>query len=120
MALVCVPLSTVDALTLNMDSNVASLGAAGSVRLLLPETASVRVAVTTSLVSTSLTVRLPRVLRPLLVSVRSSASGPPLMTGASLLPLMVTVIVSVSLSGVPSLSVAVTVYVSTRLSPSAR
>ena len=36
-------------------------------------------------------------------------SGPPVITGASLVPVIVTVTVSVSLSGVPSSSVALTV-----------
>ena len=58
--------------SVSISSRFASLGAAGSVRLELPETARVLVAMTTSEVSTSVTVRLPVVVRPALVSLRVS------------------------------------------------
>ena len=67
------------------------------------------VAETRSLVSASVTSKDPLVARVVSVSVSDAASAPLVMTGASLVPVMVIVTVSLSLSGVLSSSVAVTV-----------
>ena len=97
-------------LTLNIASRSVSLGAAASVRSEVPLiTRLSTVAVTTSVVFTSLTVRVPLLVRVVSVSVRPALSGPSLIIGASLLPVMVMVTVSVSLNGVASSSVACTV-----------
>ncbi|MFN9418540.1 MAG: glycoside hydrolase family 30 beta sandwich domain-containing protein [Pirellula sp.] len=66
-------------------------------------------AVTLSVRSRSVTVKVPVSLSPALVSVNDEVSGPPVMTGASAVPVMVIVTVSVSLNGEPSSSVALTV-----------
>ena len=55
------------------------------------------------------TVSVPLAVRAALVSVRLAVSGPAAITGASLVPVMVIVTVTVSLAGVPLLSVTVTV-----------
>ena len=68
--------------------------------------------------SLSVTVRLPLVLNPESVSVKPKLSGPSLITGASLVPVMVMVTVSVAVA--PWLSVAVIVKVSVTVSPVAR
>ena len=110
--------------SLSMVSNSAWLGAAGSLRLLVPETVNPEtLAVTTSVVSRSVTVRFPTVLvSPLLLSLIAALSGPLVITGASLVPVMVIVTVSlldkpgvvvttcVSGSMVVTVSVVVTVY----------
>ena len=96
-------------LRVSMESSTESLGAAGSKRFELPLTSKVRVAATLSVVSTSETVRVPEVVSAALVSERAAVSGPALIRGASLLPVMVMVMVSLSESGLPSSSEAVTV-----------
>ena len=73
-----------------MASSVALSGAAEVLPLLVT---LATVAVTRSVVSTSLTVRVPVVPSPALVSVKPAVSGPSVMSGASLLPVMVTVTV---------------------------
>ena len=83
----------VDASRENMARRSLSEGAAGSERSELPETASVRVAVTRSVRSLSLTVSVPEVERPVFDSVSEAVSGPAVITGASLLPLMLIVTV---------------------------
>ena len=76
--------------TLNIASSAASFGAAGSLRLDVPLTTRLStLAVTVSAVSTSVTVRLPLALRPASVSARAAVSGPPVITGASFVPLIV-------------------------------
>jgi hypothetical protein len=67
------------------------------------------VAATVLLVSTSVTVMLPLVVNPASVSVSPAVSAPLVITGTSLLPVIVTVTVSVSFAGVPLLSTAFTV-----------
>ena len=74
-------------------------------------------AVTRPLVSTSETVSVPVPVKAALVSARSAVSGPLVIAGASLVPVMVMVTVSVSLAAVSS---ALTVYVNIRVSPVAR
>ena len=64
---------------------------------------------TVSVVSISVTVIEPVVLRVVSVSVREAASAPAVMTGVSLVPVIVIVTVLEPLSGVLSSSVAVTV-----------
>jgi hypothetical protein len=64
---------------------------------------------TVSVVSMSITVIEPVVLRVVSVSVREAASAPAVMTGVSLVPVIVIVTVLEPLSGVLSLSVAVMV-----------
>ena len=86
--------------TLNIASSAASPGAAASARFDVPLTARLRLALTTSVVSTSATVSVPLVLSAASVSLKPAVSGPLLISGASLVP--VTVIVSVLLD-VPSL-----------------
>ena len=70
-------------------------------------------AVTVSLESISVTVNVPAALMLALISDRAAASPAVLsfaeITGVSLVPVMVTVTVSLSLSGIALLSVAVTV-----------
>ena len=70
-------------------------------------------AVTVSLESISVTVNVPAALMLALISDRDAASPAVLslaeITGVSLVPVMVTVTVSLSLSGIALLSVAVTV-----------
>ena len=58
----------------NIDSKAPSLGAAGSLRLELPETTNVRVAMTVSARSGSLMRKLPLRLRAALVSARAITS----------------------------------------------
>ena len=68
------------------------------------------VAETTSLVSVSVTEKEPSVVRVVSVSVSDAVSTPPLISGVSLVPVMVMVMVSLLDSGVLlSSSVAVTV-----------
>ncbi len=93
----------------SMASNSPSLGAAASARSDVPLTASELDAVTTSVVSTSSTVNVPALVKAAFVSLKPTLSGPSVMIGASLVPVMVTVTVSVSLRAVPSSSVAVMV-----------
>ena len=66
-------------------------------------------AVTVSVVSTSVTVMEPLVVRVLSVSLRGVVSSPPVMTGVSLVPVIVIVTVLEPLRGVASSSVAVMV-----------
>ena len=89
---------------------IALVNDAGRLLAPVPLTATESTAAVTLLVrSASLTVNVPLLVKPALVSVKPTESGPSLMTGASLVPVMVTVTVSVSESGVPSSSVALTV-----------
>ena len=94
--------------TVSMAFSSASLGATASERSEVPETVNESTeAVISSVVSTSVTVRVPDVLSAAAVSFRAAESGPSVITGASLLPVMVKP--TVSLAVAPLLSVAVTV-----------
>ena len=64
---------------------------------------------TVSVVSTSVTVMEPAVERVVSVSVREAVSAPPVMTGVSLVPVMVMVTVLLPLRGGVASSVAVMV-----------
>jgi hypothetical protein len=96
-------------------SNYSSVGASGSVRFESPVTASESIdTATVLLISTSLIVNSPLLLRPAFVSVRPTLSGPSVIKGVSLVPVMVIVTVSVTVA--PALSVAVIVNVSMMVS----
>ena len=73
------------------------------------------------MVSTSPTVSVPAPVSGSFVSLRSAVSGPSVITGASFVPVIVIVTVSVSLRGVVgSSSTAFTVYSRINVSPAAR
>ena len=89
---------------------IALVSDAGTLLAPVPLTATESTAAVTLLVkSASLTVKVPLLVKPASVSVKPTESGPSVMTGASLVPVMVTVTASVSDNGVPSSSVALTV-----------
>ena len=88
--------------TLNIASSAASPGAAAPARFDVALTARLRVARTTSVMTTSATVSVPLVLSAASVSLKPAVAGPLLISGASLVP--VTVIVSVLLDVPPLLS----------------
>ena len=107
---VCEPLRIAVGVTDKKLRNVALVKPAGTLPAPDPVTTTESTAaVTLSVRSRSVTVKAPESLSPALVSVNDAVSGPPVMTGASAVPVMVIVTVSVSLSGEPSSSVALTV-----------
>ena len=107
---VCVPLSIAVGETDKKLRNVAFVNPDGTLVAPVPVTTTESTAaVTLSVKSRSVTVKLPESLSPAFVSVNEEVSGPPVITGASAVPVMVTVTVSVSLRGEPSSSVALTV-----------
>ena len=86
---------TVVGVRVNIPSNAASPGAGASLRLDVPVTANVWLAVTISVKSTSPTVSVPLVDNVVFVSNNNAVSGPSVIIGASFVPLMVMVRFSV-------------------------
>ncbi|TWT86423.1 hypothetical protein Pla100_60480 [Neorhodopirellula pilleata] len=105
--------------TLKNDAIVALLSVPGTLLEPVPVTTTESTAaVTLSLRSRSVTVNVPLSVRPALVSVNEDVSGPPVITGASLVPL--TVMTTSCVSVFPWLSSTSMVYVSVSDSPVAR
>ncbi len=109
-AVVCVALRIVVGVTVKKLATVALSRLPGALATPLPliATASTE-AVTMSLRSKSVTVNEPLVVKPDPVGDRPTESGPSVITGESLVPVMVIVTVSVALHGAPSSSVALAV-----------
>ena len=90
--------------------SVALVKPGGTLLALVPVTTTESTAaVTLSVKSRSVTVNDPVSLSPALVSVSDNVFGPPVITGASAVPVIVIVTVSVSLKGELSSSVALIV-----------
>ena len=96
------------AVRLSMERSSASVGALGSLRFEVPETASVKAVLTMSVVSGSVTVRVPEVVRVELVSEMDAVCESPvptLITGASFTAATLMLKVEVSLVPEPSVTV---------------